>query len=51
MLIFSSVGALLAQPSGAVATVPPAPVMERPLDPATTDVPGEQPTAQHAWVL
>lgn len=50
LLIFSSVGSLLAQPSGAVATVPPAPVMERPLDPATTDVPGEQPTAQHAWV-
>jgi len=41
---------LIAQSSGAVGTVPPAPVMERPLDPATTDQPGEQPTAQHAWV-
>ena len=50
LLIFSSVGSLLAQANGAVGTVPPAPVMERPLDPATSDQPGEQPTSQHAWV-
>jgi len=51
------VAAVLATSSGLAAgavpnapTVPPAPSVERPLDPATADLPGEQPTAQHQWV-
>ncbi len=30
--------------------VAPAPLLDKPLTPATNDVPGEQPTPQHAWV-
>jgi hypothetical protein len=32
------------------ATVPVAPVVERPLEPAMADVPGEAPSPQHRWV-
>ncbi len=31
-------------------TVPPAPVMDRPLTPAANDVPGDAPSGQHVWV-
>src|SRR5512138_1765816 len=31
-------------------TVPPAPVIEKPLSPAINDAPGEQPSPQHVWV-
>ena len=30
--------------------VPPAPILEKPLAPITTDFPDEQPSSQHAWV-
>jgi len=50
LLIFSAVGSFAANSIPNAATVPPAPVMDRPLDPATSDAPGEQPSAQHHWV-
>src|SRR4051812_15762496 len=31
-------------------TVSPAPIVDKPLAPATNDVPGDQPSPQHAWV-
>ena len=43
----------LGQLSAAVSTsptVPPAPVIEKPLNPAANYVQGDQPTAQHNWV-
>src|SRR5688572_30534286 len=32
------------------ATVPPAPIVDKPLNPVANDIPGDQPTTQHAWV-
>lgn len=31
-------------------TIPPAPIVDKPLTPAGNDNPGEQPTPQHSWV-
>ena len=50
LLIFSAASTFAANAIPNAPTVPPAPVMERPLDPATSDAPGEQPSAQHHWV-
>lgn len=50
LLIFSAAGSLAANAIPDAPTVPPAPVVERPLEPASGDVPGEQPSAQHQWV-
>lgn len=50
LLIFSAAGSFAANAIPDAPTVPPAPVMERPLDPATPDAPGEQPSVQHHWV-
>ena len=41
---------LLASGGRAASTVPPAPVIDTPLPPATNDVPGERPSPQHVWV-
>jgi len=50
LLIFSAAGSFAANAIPDAPTVPPAPVMERPLDPATADTPGAQPSAQHHFV-
>jgi hypothetical protein len=50
LLIFSAAGSFAANAIPDAPTVPPAPVVERPLEPATSDVPGEQPSVQHQWV-
>ena len=50
LLIFSAAGSFAANAIPNAPTVPPAPVMERPLDPATSDAPGEQPSVQHHFV-
>jgi hypothetical protein len=49
ILIFSAT-AWLAPMSAATATVPPAPIIDKPLTPAVNDTPGDQPSVQHVWV-
>src|SRR5688572_9537567 len=50
LLIFSAAGSFAATAVPTAATIPPAPVIDKPLTPATSDAPSEQPTPQHAWV-
>lgn len=50
LLIFSSASAFAADAVPSAPMVAPAPIVEKPLAPATNDTPGEQPTAQHVWV-
>ena len=45
---FGNVQAASSLPSAPV--VPPAPIVDKPLTPIANDIPGEQPTSQHAWV-
>ncbi len=49
VLIFSAASSFAAN-DGGVATVPPAPLIEKPLNPAGNDTPGDQPSTQHVWV-
>ena len=48
MLVGSSVRS--ATPVPDAPTVAPAPMVDKPLSPAASDTPGEQPTPQHVWV-
>ncbi len=50
LLIFSAAGSFAANAIPDAPTVPPAPVVDRPLDPALADTPGEQPSTLHQWV-
>src|SRR5688572_32627197 len=50
VLLFSAVSAFAANAVGNAPTVSPAPVVAKPLTPATNDTPGEQPSSQHVWV-
>ncbi|MES2692646.1 MAG: YXWGXW repeat-containing protein [Verrucomicrobiota bacterium] len=49
VLLFSAASTFAAN-AGGVATVPPAPLIEKPLTPAANDTPGDQPSSQHVWV-
>src|SRR5262245_34302663 len=44
----SALGAASAVPTAP--TVPPAPLVDKPLTPIGNDIPGEQPSPQHAWI-
>jgi hypothetical protein len=55
--IIAALGLLAALPAARAASVipdapavAPAPILDKPLTPATNDAPDEQPTAQHVWV-
>lgn len=50
LLIFSAVGTFAANGIPDAPTVPPAPLVDKPLAPVGGDIPGEQPTPQHQWV-
>lgn len=50
VLIFSAANVFAANAVGNAPTVPPAPVVEKPLAPAANDAPGDQPSTQHVWV-
>jgi hypothetical protein len=50
LLIFSAAGSFAANAIPNAPMVPPAPVVDRPLDPAMADAPGEPPSTQHQWV-
>src|ERR1043166_4444879 len=50
LLIFSAAGSFAASAVGTAPTVPPAPIVDRPLAPAVADTPGDQPSPQHVWV-
>lgn len=50
LLVFSASAAMAANAVPNAASVPPAPLVEKPLAPATNDMPGEQPSGQHVWV-
>jgi len=43
LLVFSAVW-------GSAATIPPAPILEKPLAPVVSETPGEAPSPQHVWV-
>jgi hypothetical protein len=47
MMLAGTVGSSV---SWAADSIAPAPIMERPLTPAVSDQPGEQPSPQHVWV-
>lgn len=50
VLIFSAASTFAANAIPNAPTVPPAPVVEKPLAPAANDTPGDQPSGQHVWV-
>src|SRR5258706_5315652 len=50
LLIFSAAGSFAACAVGLAPTVPPAPIVDKPLNPVGNDIPGDQPTPQYAWV-
>jgi hypothetical protein len=50
VLLFSAASSFAANAVANAPFVAPAPVIEKPLTPATNDVPGEQPSSQHVWV-
>ncbi len=49
VLILSAASTFAAN-EGGVSTVPPAPLIEKPLTPVSNDTPSEQPSTQHVWV-
>lgn len=50
VLIFSVANTFAANAVPNAPSVPPAPVIEKPLTPVANDAPGEQPSSQHVWV-
>jgi len=50
LLIFSAAGSFAASSVSNAPSVPPAPIVAKPLTPAANDTPGEQPSSQHVWV-
>lgn len=50
VLIFSAASTFAANAIPNAPTLPPAPIVEKPLTPVTNDAPDEQPSTQHVWV-